>query len=282
MGSYDVSSSDSDPEQNSTPGEDECGPVDMATSSAGDESLLDYYGHAADITSPRLTLTGSGRPSLTRTSSRPIAIHFSFPGPPALPDVFHTPFRDPLESYFPDGVLDDSTDLTVRPDVHSSKIKPKLATGDTLATPARKLSANAFRAGNTPPARRLKIRQPVSASTTTISSSQPGSEIIEEPPTPSFVVNLAWPRPPQRQIYLDAQNPGASWHAVSREADERLFDGSGGVQVEPCHIIMLAQAMDALALPQAHPDMCDRQPLSPSATSALSAFALQSSPLVSA
>ncbi|KAG8747463.1 hypothetical protein FRC12_014067, partial [Ceratobasidium sp. 428] len=214
--------------------------------------------------------------------------HFSFPGPPALPPILDSPFQDPLENYLnaEDG-SDVFGDKITALETVTFKIKPKPGPSDSPAVPARRFSTDALRAGNTPPARRLKIRRLGGASLSVMSSLQSrAEELIEETPptpsTPSFLVGLAWPRPPFRQIYLDANRPEASWHTVSNATNEKLFDGSGNARVDPCHIIMLAQAIDSFAQPQTQQDTCNQQPLSPAASSALAAFALHSRSLVSA
>ncbi|KAG8745672.1 hypothetical protein FRC10_007369 [Ceratobasidium sp. 414] len=296
MGSYDQGSSESDPDQSFTPDEDDCGPVGCGLigvpgPSTGSEGAFNCYpqvgGTLTEAALPRLTVTRSGGTSPVETPGRPNPAPFSFPGTAALPDALHSPVCDPPETYFNTGDKSETSDDQITPlETVTSRIKPKLGT-NSPATPARKLAMNAFRAGNTPPARPLRIRRPGGISLATISSLQSrAEEILEEtpltPPTPSFLAGLAWPRPPFRQIYVDTHKPESSWHAVSNIADEMLFDGSSNVRVEPCHIVMLAQAIDSLVQPQAQKGMCDQQPLSPSAAAALATFALHSRPLVSA
>ncbi|KAG9121630.1 hypothetical protein FRC07_002346, partial [Ceratobasidium sp. 392] len=286
MGSYDPGSSESDPDQSFTLGND-CGPIDMPNLSVRDDSALGCHEKMGDpsieSSPPRLTVTRTGETPSPTPIERLELPPFSFPGPPALSDVFNSPFLDPLETYL--NTTEDGSEIPddqVTPlETVTFKIKPKLGAGDY---PTRRLSSNDLYAGNTPPSRRLKIRRPGGTSLTVLSSMPSRArEIIEETPptpsTPSFLVGLAWPRPPFRQIYIDAQKPGASWHTVSNVTTERLFDGSGNARIEPCHIIMLAQAIDSFAQPQAQQGTGQQQPLSPSATSALAAFALHSRPL---
>ncbi|KAG9102842.1 hypothetical protein FRC06_000988 [Ceratobasidium sp. 370] len=287
MSSYDHGSSESDPEQSFMLDEDDGGLMDVPSPSIGGESALDCCEQVVDMPTeaalPKLTITRSGGTPPVETPSRPNPASFSFPSPAALPDMFYSPFRDPLETCFSTEDKSETSDDQITPlETVTSKIKPKLGTGSP-----RKLVMNAPRVGNTPPARPLRIRRPGGISLTTVSGLRSRSEdTIEEtpptPPTPSFLVGLAWPRPPFRTIYVDTHKPGASWHAVSDVTDEGLIDGSGNVRVEPCHIIMLAHALDSLAQPQIQQGMPDQQPLPPSAATALAIFALHSRPLVNA
>ncbi|KAG9076124.1 hypothetical protein FS749_012130 [Ceratobasidium sp. UAMH 11750] len=291
MGSYDHGSSESDPEQSFTPDEDDCGPADVPNPPTGGESApncCEQVGETSvEVVLPKLTVTRSDGTPPVETLSQPNPTQLPFPPPKALPEVPHSPFCDPFETYFSTEDKAETSDDQITPlETVTSKIKPKLGAGSPAA-PARKLAMVAPRTGNTPPVRPLRVRRAGGISLATIPSPQSQSEstIEETPPTPStasFLVGLAWPRPPFRQIYVDTHEPGASWHTVSDITDERLFDGSGNVRVEPCHIIMLAQAIDSLAQPRTQQDICDQQPLSPSAAAALATFAPHSRPLVSA
>lgn len=292
MGSYDVSSSESDPDQSFTPGEDDCGPIDVSEPCVGDESIFSRSGQPGDdslseITPPRAIVTGLGRRASVKPSIRPLAMHFAFPGPPALPEVFQTPFRDPLESYFD---LHDTpySSLEMLPsDTSMFEIRPKPVPEALPKTPIRRFSVNSFRAGNTPPARQLRFRKPLPSVTVDGMCSRVEGTLEEPrtpqtPQTPSFLVGLAWPRPPMRQIYVDIQKPEASWHTVSSAAGELLIDETGTVTVDPCHVIMLAQAMDKLAQPLTHASMRERYRLPPSAIPVLAKLALQNQRPISA
>ena len=207
-------------------------------------------------------------------------MHFSFPGQPALPEVFQTPFRDSLESYL--DLHDPETSLEMLPsDTSTSKIRPKPSPNELPNTPVRRLFANSFRAGNTPPARNLRIRKPAASVTAVGSINSHLEGALEEtqtpqtPQTPSFLAGLAWPRPPMRQLYVDTQRPEASWHAVSSVANELLNDETSTTAVRPCHVIVLAQAIDKRTQHLAHVDMRERQPLPPSTVPILADLALQ-------
>ncbi|QRW02964.1 hypothetical protein RhiLY_01963 [Ceratobasidium sp. AG-Ba] len=266
MGSYDAASSESDPELCFSAGENKC-------RSSGDscEQTID-----ATPSKPAHSRHSRLLPPLLlpRSPNRPGQEPSSFPGSSALSDAIRSPSCDPPGAHFSPEEPSELSDDPITPlEAIAPKIKPKLSSGQSTSTPARKLTV---RAGNTPPARRLKIRRPSSIIARSVELSE---DTPPTPSTPSFVVGLAWPRPPFRQVYVDTRDPGSSWHSVSNATDDCLVDGGGNVIVEPCHIIMLAHAIDSFTLP---PDIGVREPLSPTAASALAMFALTCSPLVSA
>ncbi|KAH7335376.1 hypothetical protein B0J17DRAFT_669910 [Rhizoctonia solani] len=306
LGDYSLgnSSSESDHDQTFASGEDECGPIrDRNSFTAVDEASTDSKKQVdgSDRTPPRLTLTSSGRTSPLVPPSRGGFAH-PFASAPELPDVIPSPFTDPLESYF----ADMPTGLSNRNSIHW----PEVGTSqlDVPTAPVHKLASNPVQTeasprSPSPSPRKPRPRKVPPAVVTSHSKLSPTRSntltvpIDEPPPTPSspsFLLGLAWPRPPLRQVYIDSRNPSASWHAVSRTIDERLIDGTGMINTDPCHVIMLAHATagtgiaESLVQPRrgggrrrSGTVMRDQQPLTSTAVSALASFAVQTAPLVS-
>lgn len=293
MGSQDACSSESDPDPSFALGDDDCGPV--PDSFIADERAPNSHQRASgsiDRILPRLTLTALGQTSPLEAPSQTEPRPPSLPTPPGLHDIF----VDPFESYFgPDNALDDlPIQVDSQPSPAESRtfvLEPRL---DMPRASIHKLVPNVLRAGSTPPPRKLRIRKPDESTVAGGSSPtkpEESNSLLTVPPspsTPSFLVGLAWPRPPLRQIYVDTQNPQASWHSVSQTVDERLIDGSGIVNTDPCHVIMLAQSVAdtkgasetigrSLGSGRRRGGMAmqEQQPLSLSAVSALAAFAIR-------
>ncbi|KEP49102.1 hypothetical protein V565_108090 [Rhizoctonia solani 123E] len=296
LGDYSLgtSSSESDHDQTFVPREDKA--------HSFTRPLADLKKRArSDRNPPRLTVTSSGRTSPVEPPSRGEFVH-PFASMPELPDVIPSPFRNPLESYF--------ANIPTRPSSRSSVASTSQLSVPT--TPVHKLATNPVQTGVSPRSpspspspRKLRPRKippavvtshfkpsPTRSNTLTVPTDEPPAT----PSSPSFLVGLAWPRPPLRQIFIDANRPGASWHAVSRTIDERLIDGTGMINTDPCHVVMLAHATpgtriaESLARPgmgggrsrrRSGTVMREQQPLTPTAVSALVSFAVRSPPLVS-
>ncbi|KAG8761316.1 hypothetical protein FRC11_014074 [Ceratobasidium sp. 423] len=305
LGDYGLgtSSSESDHDQTFAPGEDECGSarIPNAFIPAARASTDSKKADGSDRTPPRLTVTSSGRTSPLEPSSRGEPTH-PFSAASELPDIIPSPFRDPLESYFADIPTRSSSRNSVR------SFEASTSQLDVPTTPVHKLVTNPVRTENSPLSpspspRKPRPRKVPAAIVTSHSKLSPTRSntltvpIDENPPTPSspsFLVGLAWPRPPLRQIYIDARKPGASWHAVSRTIDERLVDETGMVNTDPCHVIMLAHADTGTGIAgsfvhsgmgggrrRSGTVMRDQQPLTPTAVSALVSFAVRTPPLIS-
>ncbi|CAE6414058.1 unnamed protein product [Rhizoctonia solani] len=305
LGDYSIgnSSSESDHDQSFAPGEDKCSSVHECNSFAAvDEASTDSKKSvdASDRAPPRLTVTSSGRTSPLEPPSRGGFAH-PFASAPELPDVIPSPFMDPLESYFADMPTGSSSRISIHSDASTSQLS-------VPTTPVHKLATNPVQTGGSsrspsPSPRKPRPRKvppavvtshprliPTRSNTLTV----PVDDPPPTPSSPSFLLGLAWPRPPLRQVYIDSRKPSASWHAVSRTIDERLIDGTGMINTDPCHVIMLAHAGLGTGITEslAHPGkgggrrrsgtvMRDQQPLTPTAVSALASFAVRTAPLVS-
>ncbi|CAE6394319.1 hypothetical protein ACGC1H_003716 [Rhizoctonia solani] len=294
LGDYGLgtSSSESDHDQTFAPQEDKSGRAHIPNSPIRPSTYSRKRTDRSDRHPPRLTVTSS--------PSQAEFVH-PFACVPELPDVIPSPFQDPLESYF--------ANIPTRPSSRSSEASTSQLCVPT--TPVHKLATNPVRTGAasrspSPSPRKLRPRKippavvtshfkpsPTRSNTLTVPGDEPPAT-PSSPSSPSFLLGLAWPRPPLRQIYIDANRPGASWHAVSRSIDERLVDGAGMINTDPCHVVMLAHATpgtgiaDSLVRPgmgrgrrRSGTVMREQQPLTPTAVSALVSFAVRSPPLVS-
>ncbi|CAE6417591.1 unnamed protein product [Rhizoctonia solani] len=306
LGDYGVgtSSSESDHDQTFTSGEDECAHRPNSIGSTDSKKQVD----GSDRAPPKLTVTSSGRTSPLEPPSRDELATLWLAGAPELPDVIPSPFKDPLESYFADIPTRSSSPSSL----HSSEASTSQLGVPT--TPVHKLAVNPVRDRSpvsrasslslspSPSPRKPRPRkvppalasQPRSSPSRSNTLTVPSDEPPPTPSSPSFLLGLSWPRPPLRQIYIDSRKPSASWHAVSRSIDERLIDGTGMVNTDPCHVIILANAGagSGIAGKFVHSGMSggrrrsgtvmrDQQPLTPTAVSALTSFAVQTPPLVS-
>ncbi|KAF8677569.1 hypothetical protein RHS04_05878 [Rhizoctonia solani] len=304
LGDYGVSTSscESDHDQTFASGEDEYGHKPNSVEPTDSKKQLDGSGRVP----PKLTVTSSGQTSPLEPPGRDEPVDLLFAGPPELPDVIPSPFKDPLESYF--------ADIPSRSSSRSSLRSSEASTSrlSVPTTPVHKLAANPVQEMSptspvsslspSPSPRKPRPRKVPPALTSQHRSSPSRSNTltvpIDEPPptpsSPSFLLGLSWPRPPLRQIYIDSGKPNASWHAVSRTIDEQLIDGTGMVNTDPCHVIIIANAGagSGIAGKFIHSGMSggrrrsgtvmrDQQPLTPTAVSALTSFAVQTAPLVS-
>ncbi|CAE6402217.1 unnamed protein product [Rhizoctonia solani] len=304
LGDYGVSTSscESDHDQTFASGEDEYGHKPNSVELTDSKKQLDGSGRVP----PKLTVTSSGQTSPLEPPGRDEPVDLLFAGPPELPDVIPSPFKDPLESYF--------ADIPSRSSSRSSLRSSEASTSrlSVPTTPVHKLAANPVQEMSptspvsslspSPSPRKPRPRKVPPALTSQHRSSPSRSNTltvpIDEPPptpsSPSFLLGLSWPRPPLRQIYIDSGKPNASWHAVSRTIDEQLIDGTGMVNTDPCHVIIIANAGagSGIAGKFIHSGMSggrrrsgtvmrDQQPLTPTAVSALTSFAVQTAPLVS-
>ncbi|KDN47650.1 hypothetical protein RSAG8_03440, partial [Rhizoctonia solani AG-8 WAC10335] len=309
LGDYGTSSSESDHDQTFAPREDKHRSSNSFTAADGASTDSKKRADGPDRT-PTLTVTSSGQTSPLEPPSRNESVH-PFASIPELPDVVPSPFWDPLESY--------STDIPARSSSRNS-IRSFEASASQLGiptTPVHKLATNPARTGASPLSpspspRKPRPRKlppavitshfkplPTRSNTLTVPTDGPPATPTSPsspstPSSPSFVLGLAWPRPPLRQIYINPHKPGASWHAVSRTIDERLIDGTGMINTDPCHVIMLAHARagagTGITESFAHSGMGggrrrsgtvmrSQQPLTPTAVSALVSFTVRTAPL---